>query len=347
MKMKTRDRRTTSLAGPVDVRAEAELAPGVCGVLVGVALVYGVVDSYGTRFRVGCLDRTKREKLAAGKVKVFADHEGRTRTHVGYVKTLETQGDREIMTAWLFDTEAGRSQKEYLAACMASGGYTGLSIGFYPRETEMVEENGDTIYDFLEVELDEVSNTPRPAVPGADVLGVRHETQGRASEAAYAKGDRITSTADHTEGMLGATGAVALVRDGPYYGIRFDGTKRVHKWLAESEIEPQTGPDQAMAPMKMAATSVFLLGPDALRATLRVVIERLGVDTVRAELAVRAAASNATPDDTANATGHAPADTRDADGTDSRDGTSAVSVGATTATMDERLTAVRRSYSLR
>jgi HK97 family phage prohead protease len=269
MKMKTRDRRTTSLAGPVDVRAEAELAPGVCGVLVGVALVYGVVDSYGTRFRVGCLDRTKREKLAAGKVKVFADHEGRTRTHVGYVKTLETQGDREIMTAWLFDTEAGRSQKEYLAACMASGGYTGLSIGFYPRETEMVEENGDTIYDFLEVELDEVSNTPRPAVPGADVLGVRHET-------------------------------------------------------------PST-----------------LSGPDALRATLRVVIERLGVDTVRAELAVRAAASNATPDDTANATGHAPADTRDADGTDSRDGTSAVSAGATTATMDERLTAVRRSYSLR
>ena len=169
------EKRTTSLAGPLEVRKEAELPAGVCGVLVGVALVYNVIDAYGTRFRPGCLDRTKREKLAAGKVKLFADHIGMTRTHVGFVKSLETQGDRELMTAYLFDTDAGRSQKEYLAACTASGGYTGLSIGFYPRETETVEVDGTTVYDFVEVELDEVSNTPRPAVPGADVLGVRRD----------------------------------------------------------------------------------------------------------------------------------------------------------------------------
>ena len=176
------EKRATALAGPVEVRAatrETDAIDGVCGVLVGIALVYGVVDAYGTRFRPGCLDRTKREKLAAGKVKLFADHQGMTRTHIGFVKSLETQGDREVMTAYLFDTAAGREQKEYLAACMASGGYTGLSVGFYPRDTEMVTEGTEQILDFLEVELDEVSSTPRPAVPGADVMGVRTDDAAR------------------------------------------------------------------------------------------------------------------------------------------------------------------------
>lgn len=266
-------KRSTDLAGPLELRAEAEALPaGVCGVLMGVAVVYNVVDAYGTRFRPGCLDRTKREKLAAGKVKLFADHDGRTRAHVGYVKALETQGDREVMTAWLFDSEAGRAQKEYIGACMASGGYTGLSIGFYPRDTEMVTlTDGEQVLDFLEVELDEVSNTPRPAVPGADVLGVRHDAPAAAT---------LTPT------------------------------------------------------------------PEAMRAVLRVALDILGPETVQAELSARtstAPRSNASPEDSA-AERPLP---RDAQGTDSRDDGTGTPPGATTATMAQRIAAVRSSYPLR
>lgn len=264
-------KRSTPLLQVLEIRSDGELPDGVCGILVGVALVYGVVDSYGTRFRIGCLDRTKREKLAAGKVKLFADHIGTTRAHFGFVKSLETQGDREIMTGWIFDTAAGREQKEYLSACLRSGGYTGYSVGFYPRDTEMVTEGSETILDFIEVELDEVSNTPRPAVPGADALGVRRDT---------ARDTSLTPT------------------------------------------------------------------PETMRAVLRVALDVLGPDTVQAELAARASnsttsttpRSNASPEDSA-------AHPRDASGEDSRVDGTGTPPGATLATMDERLTAVRRSYT--
>jgi HK97 family phage prohead protease len=257
-------KRATPLVEVLEVRTDGELPDGVCGILLGVAVVYNVIDAYGTRFRPGCLDRTKREKLAAGKVKLFADHEGTTRAHIGYVKILETQGDREVMTGWLFDTAAGRQTKEYLSACLRSGGYTGYSIGFYPRETDTVQVDGVTVYDFVEIELDEVSNTPRPAVPGADALGVRRD----------------------------------------------------------------------------ATPAALLPTPEAMRAALRVAVDTLGISVVQAELAARTHASNATPDDSA-------APPRDAEGLDSRDGTGAPAPGATTATMDERVAAVRRSYPSR
>lgn len=148
-----------------------DLPDGVCGRVTGVALVYDVEDAYGTRFARGCLDRTKREKLAAGKVSLFADHEYGIRTHVGVVRTLTTAGGEEMLAADLFDTEDGRHAKEYLEAVVRSGAYTGFSIGFFNRSA-----SGDPDL-FTEIELDEVSITPRPAVPGADVVGVRKDIQ--------------------------------------------------------------------------------------------------------------------------------------------------------------------------
>lgn len=155
-----------------EIRAE-DLAPGTCGRMTGIALTYDVVDAYDTIFRAGCMDRTKREKLPAGKVKLFLDHEASTRAHVGVVRKLTTLEGAEVMEADLFDTEEGRKAKEYLSACMSSGAHTGLSIGFYTREAGPVTVDGEMIYEYREIELDEVSITPRPAVPGADVLDVR------------------------------------------------------------------------------------------------------------------------------------------------------------------------------
>lgn len=166
----------------LELRAD-DLPKGVCGRVQGIALVYGVPDAYGTQFRKGCLDRTKREKLAAGKVQFFQDHDYGVRTHIGVVRSLQTVGDAEIMSADLFDTEDGRRAKEYFAAVLQAKAQTGLSIGFYPRATEWIGADGqpaeryadEPVLEFTECELEEISSTPRQAVPGADVTGVRSD----------------------------------------------------------------------------------------------------------------------------------------------------------------------------
>lgn len=155
---------------------EENLPDGICGRVTGIAVRYDVIDSYGTIFKRGSLDRT-RSKVNAGKVKLFVnhgmgDHYGTT-THVGVVRSLSVVEDGEYMVADLFDTEDGRKQKEYLRAVMASGAETGLSIGFFERAGGWEPVNGKQVYSFSEIELDEISLAPRQAVPGATVSGVR------------------------------------------------------------------------------------------------------------------------------------------------------------------------------
>src|SRR5688572_22503496 len=72
-----------------------ELPAGVIGQVEGIAMVYDVVDSMGTTFARGCLDRTCRERVAAGKVRLFLDHGDQpsqgmydTHLHIGVVREL-------------------------------------------------------------------------------------------------------------------------------------------------------------------------------------------------------------------------------------------------------------------
>jgi hypothetical protein len=58
---------------------------------------------------------------------------------------------------------------------MAAGAFTGLSIGFVPKRTEMATLDGKMVERFLEIELREISLTPMPSVPGTDVLGARND----------------------------------------------------------------------------------------------------------------------------------------------------------------------------
>lgn len=158
----------------LEFRVDAAMPAGICGRMVGVALVYGVVDTYGTTFARGCLDKTRAERLAGGKIKLFADHMNMTSAHVGVVRALEDIGDAVMMTADIFDTEDGRKIKEYLQAVMAARAETGLSVGFVSRRggpSSMDQQ----VYEFQEIELREISVTPMPAVPGTDVTGVRME----------------------------------------------------------------------------------------------------------------------------------------------------------------------------
>lgn len=157
---------------------ESALPDGIVGRVSGIAVRYDVVDSYGTLFKRGCMDKTKK-KVRAGKVKLFVNHGARDfygpDTHIGVVRSLDPSGDGELMVADIFDTEAGRKQKEYLRAVMASGAETGLSIGFFEREGTWETMDSRQVYTFSEIELDEISLAPRNAVPGADVLAVRAE----------------------------------------------------------------------------------------------------------------------------------------------------------------------------
>lgn len=155
-----------------------DLPAGVCGRVRGIALPFEVLDSYRTVFRRGCTDKT-RNKAAKRKIKLFDNH-GMvdwygTRTHIGVVTGLEYDAslNADVMTADIFDTEDGRRCKEYLRAVVSSGGETGLSVGFYVRESCTETWQGERVDVFTEIEIDEISLAPRNAVPGAVVTGVR------------------------------------------------------------------------------------------------------------------------------------------------------------------------------
>lgn len=169
-------------------RSVSETLPaGVIGQVEGVALVYDVIDTFGTTFARGCLDRTVRERVKAGKVRLFLDHGDMpvnggmydTHLHIGVVRTLR---DSELpdgtfgslFRADIFDTEAGRAAHEYLRAIAATGSETGVSIGMmFMPETSRAVINGEACERIREVPLGEISITAMSSVPGTRVTQVR------------------------------------------------------------------------------------------------------------------------------------------------------------------------------
>lgn len=159
------------------VREESDLPPGVAGRVSGIALTYETVDTYDTMFARGSLKRSIDTKVAARKVPLLMDHERSTRAHVGVVTAMQDVGDALVMTADVFDTAEGRAALEYVKAVLASGASTGFSIGFVPRLSDTVKMSNKVVERFTEIELREVSITPMPAVPGADVTNARAEDE--------------------------------------------------------------------------------------------------------------------------------------------------------------------------
>jgi phage head maturation protease len=166
--------------------ASATLPAGVIGQVEGVALVYDVVDAHGTTFARGCLDRTVRERVTAGKVRLFLDHGDAplngmydTHLHIGVVRevwdvTLPDGTTGAKFRADIFDTEPGRSAHEYLRAIAATQSETGVSIGMLrlpPRTRATV--NGESCERISEVPLGEISITAMPSVPGTHVTALR------------------------------------------------------------------------------------------------------------------------------------------------------------------------------
>lgn len=161
----------------LEVRAEANLPPGIAGRVSGVALTYEVVDSYQTMFARKSAKRSIDTKVAARKVPLLMDHERTSKAHVGVITEMQDVGDALVMTADIFDTADGRAALEYVKAVLASGASTGFSIGFVPRASEMVMVGEKPVERFTEIELREVSITPMPAVPGAEIASARNEEE--------------------------------------------------------------------------------------------------------------------------------------------------------------------------
>lgn len=159
----------------LQVRAEDDLPPGIAGRVSGVALTYDVVDSYGTLFARKCAKRSIDGRVAARKVPLLMDHERTSKAHVGVITSMTDAGESLVMTADVFDTAEGRAALEYVKAVLASGASTGFSIGFIPRQSEMIQVDGKPVEKFTEIELREVSITPMPAVPGAEIASARNE----------------------------------------------------------------------------------------------------------------------------------------------------------------------------
>lgn len=174
--MATRETRYLLTDTTLEVRAETDLPPGIAGRVAGVALTYEVVDSYQTMFSRKCAKRSIDGRVAARKVPLLMDHERTSKAHVGVVTSMTDAGDALVMTADVFDTAEGRAAMEYVKAVLASGASTGFSIGFIPRASEMVTIDGKPVERFTEIELREVSITPMPAVPGAEVASARNES---------------------------------------------------------------------------------------------------------------------------------------------------------------------------
>lgn len=196
--------RTTELQIQVrGVDAPDDLPNGVCGRIVGTAVVYGVIDTYGTMFAPGCMARTIAERVRRNKVALFATHNAggvASKVHIGVLRDIVDMGDAAVMTADIFDSPAGRDEREYMAAAIAAGAEVGLSIGFEPRDDEWVkgEAGALSFLRFKEIALEHVAVTPVPAVPGAGVAGVRAEEQGGGVCAAESE----AGSDDDTQGLL-------------------------------------------------------------------------------------------------------------------------------------------------
>lgn len=174
-KTPTRERQTRHFEN-VEIRVEEdELPPGIIGRIVALALPFNQVDSYRSMFAPGCAARSIAQKVAARKVPFLLDHERKTHSHTGTVRKVEDGGVGYISSADILDTRVGRDTMEYAKALIASGGTTGVSIGFIPRQSRFDKVGEVTIEVFTEIELTEISLTPMPAVPGASVISARKD----------------------------------------------------------------------------------------------------------------------------------------------------------------------------
>lgn len=193
------------------------------------------------------------------------------------------EDDRGLLSKWqVIDGLDGERTMDRLR----SGAIRKKSIGYQAIKTqkETVTREGKEIQarGLLEIAWEETSLVIFPMNESADVTAVKMAALAAALKdrrlsdeeketlvalfdhkavAAYGKGDMVEALVSHMEGMKGSVGEVAEVRNGPYYGVRFDGEQRIHKWLAQDELKAAAADARSGGMSDMKHTRALLDDP--------------------------------------------------------------------------------------
>lgn len=164
---------------------EAELVVGKAetgsGWIEGYASIFDVVDLGGEVVRPGAFTKTIAERVAAGKVKIMAQHMaygGDALDVVGTI-TVAKEDDRGL---WIHAELASTDFAQEIRKLVDEKHLSGLSIGYKPiRWEEKSDADGRRIFYLLEVKLMEVTLTARPMNDDARVTASKSLTDEIAS----------------------------------------------------------------------------------------------------------------------------------------------------------------------
>lgn len=143
-------------AAALEVRFAGQLEDGA---LEGVAVRYGVIDSYGSTFTP-----TAFKGLAGRSVPMLWAHD--TREVIGSWTSLRSTAEG-LAASGKLNLEVQRARE--VRAMLIAGDVKGLSIGFNTTKAEMKAG----VRTITAAELVEISLTAFPSVPGSGVTGVR------------------------------------------------------------------------------------------------------------------------------------------------------------------------------
>lgn len=138
------------------------------GFFSGYASVAGVLDSYNEIVGSGAFAETLAERKAKGrKLPILWQH--RTSNPLGVYSKVEEDSKGLYVEGNLLTKDVGQAREAH--ALMKAGAVTGLSIGYWPRESSFDEKTG--IRTLTKIDLDEASIVTFPANDEARIDAVK------------------------------------------------------------------------------------------------------------------------------------------------------------------------------
>lgn len=148
---------------------DIRLDPGALadtGEFEGYGCVFGVRDSYGTKFQPGCFKRSIADRGAAG-IKMLLGHD--TAKPVGAWMSLAEDDKGLKVRGRLLKDDIAAAREAF--ALMKAGVLDGLSVGFRIRKSRTDTADGTEAIE--DTDLLEISPVLFPSVPGSAISTVR------------------------------------------------------------------------------------------------------------------------------------------------------------------------------
>jgi hypothetical protein len=149
-----------------DPRMEAKAinadADGDTGEFTGYAAVWNNVDLQGEVIRVGAFKRTLNAKVAARKVKLMVRHYAHGGDTTEVVGTV-VEAKEDDYGLWIRGKFSSIPRAQETRTLIQEGHLDGLSVGYFPVRGRRAKVAGKQVVELLELELAEVTITPKPA----------------------------------------------------------------------------------------------------------------------------------------------------------------------------------------